>query len=97
MKHLVVALLTAWLPFAASAQSVETTFDSHGVPIHYVMSGAGKPIVLIHGFAATSEMWDRVRAELSSRRGCADDAPESPNPTVQVPSALCSPATISRR
>jgi len=27
----------------------------------------GRPVVLIHGFSATAEMWDPVRADLSSR------------------------------
>jgi pimeloyl-ACP methyl ester carboxylesterase len=29
------------------------TFDSDGVPIHYEVFGAGKPIVLVHGFASS--------------------------------------------
>src|SRR5258708_10601267 len=60
-------LLAAWLPQAAPAQSVDTTFDSHGVSIHYVVSGAGEPIVLIHGWSASADMWDHMRSELSSR------------------------------
>jgi len=51
----------------ATLQSVDTTFDSNGVPIHYVISGAGEPVVLIHGFSATLEMWDPIRAELAKR------------------------------
>ena len=31
------------------------TFDSDGVRLHYVVSGEGKPIVLVHGFAASLE------------------------------------------
>jgi pimeloyl-ACP methyl ester carboxylesterase len=53
------------LALLGALQSVDTTFDSHGVPIHYVMSGIGEPVVLIHGFSATLEMWDPIRAELS--------------------------------
>src|SRR2546427_5280152 len=67
MKPLFVALLTAGLPHSLMAQAVDTTFDSNGVPIRYVTSGAGEPIVLIHGFSATAEMWDPVRADLSGR------------------------------
>ena len=35
--------------------------DSNGVKIHYDVIGSGKPIVLIHGFAATAdENWSRT-------------------------------------
>jgi pimeloyl-ACP methyl ester carboxylesterase len=67
MKPLCVLLVAASVPHAASAQATDTTFDSNGVPIHYVVSGAGEPIVLIHGWSASAEMWDQVRGELSSR------------------------------
>lgn len=33
------------------AQPKAATFDSAGVPIRYEISGSGKPVVLIHGFA----------------------------------------------
>jgi len=60
---LVVAL---GLPRPVQAQSVDTTFDSNGVPIHYVASGSGEPVVLIHGFSADLSMWDSVRVRLAS-------------------------------
>jgi len=51
-----IALILA-APLAASAE--EGTFDSAGVPIHYVDTGGdGAPVVLIHSFASTAEMWD---------------------------------------
>lgn len=31
------------------------TFDSAGVPIHYIDEGSGPPVVLVHGFAASIE------------------------------------------
>jgi pimeloyl-ACP methyl ester carboxylesterase len=34
------------------------TFDSNGVPIHYRDWGAGKPVVLIHGFAMNASRWE---------------------------------------
>lgn len=44
-------------PLAASAE--EATFDSAGVPIRYVDTGGdGAPVVLIHSFAASAELWD---------------------------------------
>jgi pimeloyl-ACP methyl ester carboxylesterase len=67
MRYFCALLLTAWFPHAPCAQSVDTTFDSDGVPIHYTISGAGEPIVLIHGWSASAAMWDGLRAELSSR------------------------------
>lgn len=51
-----IALMLA-APMAASAE--EGTFVSAGVPIHYVDTGGdGSPVVLIHSFAASAEMWD---------------------------------------
>lgn len=44
-------------PLAANAD--EGTFDSSGVPIRYVDTGGdGAPVVLIHSFASSAEMWD---------------------------------------
>ncbi len=42
-------LLVANIPLFAQPQAA--TFDSDGVPIRYEISGAGQPVVLIHGFA----------------------------------------------
>jgi pimeloyl-ACP methyl ester carboxylesterase len=37
-----------------------STFDSGGVPIHYIERGEGDPIVLIHGFTRSAELtWDQ--------------------------------------
>src|SRR5437016_1002508 len=40
-------------------------FDSNGVRIHYVMSGAGEPVVLIHGWAADAGMWQPLIDDLA--------------------------------
>lgn len=51
-----IALILA-APLAASAE--EGTFDSAGVPIRYVDTGGdGAPVVLVHSFAASAELWD---------------------------------------
>lgn len=65
MTSLVLAVTTA---AQTPAQSIDSTFDSHGVPIHYVISGppTGVPVVLIHGFSANYAMWDDVRAGLAN-------------------------------
>ena len=41
--------------------------DRHGVAIHYESAGAGGPLLLSHGFAATSRMWDPQAAALADR------------------------------
>lgn len=48
--------------------SIDGTFDSQGVPIHYVISGpaSGVPVVLIHGWSASNSMWDDVRTALAN-------------------------------
>ena len=33
----------------------EGSFDSNGVPIHYVVQGQGQPVVLVHGFSASAQ------------------------------------------
>jgi pimeloyl-ACP methyl ester carboxylesterase len=51
-------------PLPAAAQ--EDTFDSAGVPIHFLdMGGDGEPVVLIHSFLSSSEMWTNAGFEPS--------------------------------
>ncbi|MGD9739961.1 MAG: alpha/beta fold hydrolase [Bauldia sp.] len=46
----------AFAPLTAAAQSM--SFDSAGVPIHYVDSGGtGAAVVLIHGLGGSSDLW----------------------------------------
>lgn len=50
-----IALLLAVAP---AALAEDYTFDSDGVEIHYQIEGTGEPIVLIHGFtASTATNW----------------------------------------
>jgi pimeloyl-ACP methyl ester carboxylesterase len=44
----------------------KASFDSGGVPIHYLVTGRedGEPVVLIHGFADRGESWAKVIAAL---------------------------------
>ena len=69
MRLLIASL---FLVGTASAQtpvaSLDSTFDSQGVPIHYVISGpaSGIPVVLIHGWSASNSMWDGVRTALAN-------------------------------
>ncbi|MGH6933746.1 MAG: alpha/beta fold hydrolase, partial [Dongiaceae bacterium] len=38
--------------------------DVNGVRIHYLISGKGEPILLLHGYAQTSHMWRPLISEL---------------------------------
>jgi pimeloyl-ACP methyl ester carboxylesterase len=40
-------------------------FDSHGVRIRYVVAGTGEPVILIHGFSASAEMWTELETDLT--------------------------------
>jgi len=40
-------------------------FDSNGVRVRYLSVGQGEPIILIHGWAADTEMWGSVIQDLS--------------------------------
>ena len=52
-------------PLAVTAQE-EDTFDSDGVPIAYTdMGGDGEPVVLIHSFLSSSDMWTNAGFEPS--------------------------------
>lgn len=52
------------VPMAASA--TEDAFDSAGVPIHYTdMGGDGEPVVLVHSFTSSSDMWVKAGFEPS--------------------------------
>ena len=49
------------------AQNQEQFFDSDGVKIHYSMSGAGEPVVLVHGWASNGDQnWAAVVKDLSA-------------------------------
>ena len=44
-------------PASADAQIVDSSFMSNGVRIHYVESGKGSPVVLLHGIGGSLERW----------------------------------------
>lgn len=59
----VPALLIAIAPMQATAQTPtpNNVFNADGVPIHYVDTGGdGAPVVLIHSFASSSELWAKA-------------------------------------
>ncbi len=49
-----LSLLT-WVGAANAQFTEDSTFDSNGVEIRYVVQGAGEPVILIHGFSASIE------------------------------------------
>lgn len=42
------------------------TIDLDGVTLHYTDEGEGEPVILIHGFPLSSELWTPQRAALSA-------------------------------
>ena len=54
-SSLALALTAASVPAQSLAR--DKYFDAAGVRLRYVEQGAGEPIVLVHGFANTAEIW----------------------------------------
>jgi len=47
------------------AEASDQFFDSNGVKIRYIVAGTGEPIILIHPFAASAEIWEPLVKDLS--------------------------------
>ncbi len=58
-----VTSLLFLLPCIAGAS--DQFFDSNGVKIRYIVAGTGEPIILIHPFAASAEIWEPLVKDLS--------------------------------
>lgn len=68
-SYLAFALLVAWVssPRIATAQQVESKFaEANGVRLHYLVSGQGDPVLLLHGFGQSSQMWRPLMRELAT-------------------------------
>jgi pimeloyl-ACP methyl ester carboxylesterase len=72
--YLTIALAASWVlnPTVAPAQQVEKLqqVDSkfavaNGVRLHYIVTGQGDPVLLLHGFGQSSQMWRPLMRELS--------------------------------
>jgi len=50
-------------PAIANAQ--EHFFQSNGVRIRYLVAGHGEPVILVHGWSASAEMWPALMNDLS--------------------------------
>jgi pimeloyl-ACP methyl ester carboxylesterase len=67
-SYVALALLAAWIvsPRVAMAQQVESKFaDANGVKLHYLVTGQGDPVLLLHGFGQSSHMWRPLMRELA--------------------------------
>ncbi len=53
------------VPLAAQARTGKVAVN--GVTLHYQIEGAGKPLVLIHGWAVDQTEWDNVVGDLARR------------------------------
>jgi len=70
----VLALLAAWalVPRIAPAQQqqqqqAESNFaQANGVNLHYLVIGQGDPVLLLHGFGQSSQMWRPLMRELAN-------------------------------
>jgi pimeloyl-ACP methyl ester carboxylesterase len=62
-----LTLLGVWTGVASAADVTLRSETAHvnGVDVHYLIAGTGEPVVLIHGYVETSQMWRPLIAELA--------------------------------
>lgn len=61
---------------AAPPKVTATTVAVDGLKLHYLSAGSGDPLILLHGYAQTSQMWKAVIPALAERfRVIAPDLP----------------------
>jgi pimeloyl-ACP methyl ester carboxylesterase len=68
---LLLALAQPSGTFAADSSAIQDHMaDVNGVTVHYLQSGQGQdtPVVLLHGYAETSHMWQPLMPQLGDRR-----------------------------
>ena len=64
---LALTVVTA-LPAPAMAQAPQSRFaEVNGVRLHYLITGQGSPVVLLHGYTQTSHMWLPLMKELAKQ------------------------------
>src|SRR5260370_12482290 len=54
-------------PVGAADPIAARTADVQGVKLHYLTSGHGAPLLLLHGYAETSLMWRPLMPSLAER------------------------------
>jgi pimeloyl-ACP methyl ester carboxylesterase len=68
---LLVAFLFALPKSVEAAKASETvasrTADIDGLKIHYLTAGSGAPVILVHGYAQTSRMWQPLIPKLADK------------------------------
>jgi CubicO group peptidase (beta-lactamase class C family)/pimeloyl-ACP methyl ester carboxylesterase len=58
-------VLSCLIATLAGAQPSDQFFDSNGVRVRYLVVGQGEPVVLVHPFATSAEIWADVTRGLS--------------------------------
>ncbi len=62
---ILVFVLTTYIP-AHAQKWIDDRFASvNGVRLHYLISGKGEPVLLLHGYAENSHMWRPLIPELA--------------------------------
>jgi pimeloyl-ACP methyl ester carboxylesterase len=59
-------LRTKWRAPKSTPQTESRFANLNGVRLHYLIAGAGDPVILLHGYAETSHMWRPLIAELAN-------------------------------
>jgi pimeloyl-ACP methyl ester carboxylesterase len=67
-----VAAIFSFLTLPASGQSAKKAFTARdaeidGAKLHYTMGGSGPAVILLHGFAETSRMWNPILPVLGEK------------------------------
>jgi 2-succinyl-6-hydroxy-2,4-cyclohexadiene-1-carboxylate synthase len=52
------------------ADITERTFEMNGLALHTVLFGAGRPLLLLHGFTGSAATWAGLAAQLAPQRQC---------------------------
>jgi alpha-beta hydrolase superfamily lysophospholipase len=73
-----ISFAALWLCFIASQceaqvagntpailNAQEQFFQSNGVSIRYLIAGHGEPVILVHGWSASAEMWPELMNDLA--------------------------------
>jgi pimeloyl-ACP methyl ester carboxylesterase len=70
---------------AVKSDFVARRTDIHGAKIHYISGGSGPAVILLHGFAETSRMWNAIMPLLGAKfRVIAPDLPGIGNSSIPI-------------
>ena len=78
----VAAVATLSLGLSGYALAAPPGFTEHfatvnGTRLHYFIGGKGSPVVLLHGYAQTSYMWNPLMPLLAKNKPCGHRSPPS--------------------